>query len=191
MLCISMKEKKNDFPLYISNIHMCTISLIIYNKQFCNKFLPPLHFLYIVDDIKDRCVPRSFTIVIFGRQEKKKKKERERYVLFSVQQRFPYLEWILASRCVRFARECRHRGRYRSFLLLLSWAINIIVFVIVSSGKPRFCSGKIRREILLGGIESFRKQKQREKEKRKKKINEKANEHFLNPSSYTNFLRIV
>lgn len=81
MLCISMKEKKNDFPLYISNIHMCTISLIIYNKQFCNKFLPPLHFLYIVDDIKDRCVPRSFTIVIFGRQEKKKKK-REREIRF-------------------------------------------------------------------------------------------------------------
>lgn len=83
MLCISMKEKKNDFPLYISNIHMCTISLIIYNKQFCNKFLPPLHFLYIVDDIKDRCVPRSFTIVIFGRQEKKKKKKRERDTFYS------------------------------------------------------------------------------------------------------------
>lgn len=159
------ERKKNDFPLSISNIHMCTISLIIYNKQFCNKFLPPLHFLYIVDDIKDRCDPRSFIVVIFGRQEKKKKNER--HVLFSVQQSFPYLEWILASRCARFPRECRHRGRYRSFLLLLSWAINIIVFVIVSSGKPGFCSEKIRREILRGEIESFRKQKERD-EKRKK-----------------------
>lgn len=77
------ERKKNDFPLSISNIHMCTISLIIYNKQFCNKFLPPLHFLYIVDDIKDRCDPRSFTVVIFGRQEKKKKMRDTFYSLFS------------------------------------------------------------------------------------------------------------
>lgn len=83
MLCFSTKEKKNDFPLSISNIHMCTISLIIYNKQFCNKFLPPLHFLYIVDDIKDRCDPRSFIVVIFGRQEKKKKKWETRFILCS------------------------------------------------------------------------------------------------------------
>lgn len=180
--CVSQWKKKNDFPLYISNIHTCTISFIIYtpSNSECNKFLPPLHFLYIVDNMKDRCDPRSFTVVIFGRQEKKKKNRDTFYSRFS--NGSPYLEWILASRRVRFARECRHRERYRLFLLLLSWAINIIVFVIVSSWKPRdFALGRYAAKFSeeeLNRFENKQRKRKRERDGKEKKNKRKSERNF-------------
>lgn len=166
--------------MYVSNIHTCTISFIIYtpSNSECNKFLPPLHFLYIVDNMKDRCDPRSFTVVIFGRQEKKKKKQR--YVLFSVQQRFSLSRMnIGVTACTICARMSTPRAI--SFIFTITFVGNKHNRFRnrIERKTERFCSGKIRRENLRGGIESFRKQRKRERERetgRKKKINEKANE---------------
>lgn len=154
--------------MYVSNIHTCTISFIIYtpSNSECNKFLPPLHFLYIVDNMKDRCDPRSFTVVIFGRQEKKKKQS---YVLFSVQQRFSLSRMnIGVTACTICARMSTPRAI--SFIFTITFVGNKHNRFRnrIERKTERFCSGKIRRENLRGGIESFRKQRKRERERERR-----------------------
>lgn len=177
--------------MYISNIHTCTISFIIYtpSNSECNKFLPPLHFLYIVDNMKDRCDPRSFTVVIFGRQEKKKK---QRYVLFSVQQRFSLSRMnIGVTACTICARMSTPRAI--SFIFTITFVGNKHNRFRnrIELKTERFRSGKIRREILRGGIESFRKQAKKEKERErdgKEKKNKRKSERSFTEHFFKSFL---